>query len=216
VAFESSDTVAAPNRAQRRRMQTRVKIIEAGREVFAQRGVDAATIEEITETADVGRGSFYNFFATKEHLVEAIVSELIENLLTLEAAASVEYEDPLTALAVAIRSALQMITSDEVLAWFVVRTQTIAGRVAERFIAMTRPLIVRGLERGQLSVDDADVAVVVLGGGVLAGVEMLVIQRIQHDAIDQLVEQLLIGLGARPVDRRRVISAPLPALPLAD
>ena len=193
-------------------MQTREKLLEAGREVFANRGVDAATIEDITETADVGRGSFYNFFDTKEDLVEAIVAGLIDDLLALEAIVGVENDDPLTALAVAIRSAFAMITNDGVLAWFIVRTQKISGPISEKFVDATRPLVEQGLASGQLTVGNADVALVVLGGGILAALEMLLLGRLQQDTIDQLVKHLLIGLGARPAACSKAVSVPLPTL----
>ena len=211
---EAAKTLVSPNRAQRRRMQTRDKLIEAGRQVFAEKGVDAATIQDITETADVGRGSFYNFFDTKEELVEAIVAELLEYLVQVEAAVSAEYEDPVTALAIALRSSYRVITANEVLAWFIVRTQRIGGPVAEQFQTLTQTLIERGREQGRVKVGDAGIAVVLLGGGMLAAIEMMLVGRLPKDGIDGVVEHMLLGLGVSPAVCRKVMSMPLPPLPM--
>ena len=60
---------ASQSRAARQRMWTRERLIEAARRVIARQGIDATTIADITSAADVGIGSFYNHFKSKEDLV---------------------------------------------------------------------------------------------------------------------------------------------------
>ena len=62
---------APPNRRERRRAATRERIFRAALRLFAARGVFATTVQEITEAADVGKGTFFNYFPTKEHLLAA-------------------------------------------------------------------------------------------------------------------------------------------------
>src|ERR671931_2465809 len=69
---------APANRGARRRARTRARLIEAARILFARQGVDATRINEITEAADVGFGSFYNHFASKDEIVAAALDETIE------------------------------------------------------------------------------------------------------------------------------------------
>ena len=61
----------------RRRELTRAKLVAAARTLFARQGVDNTRINEITDEADVGFGSFYNHFASKEAIVEAVLEETI-------------------------------------------------------------------------------------------------------------------------------------------
>jgi len=72
------------SRQQRSYGRTREKILAAARSVFSERGLVAATVDEITERADVGRGSFYYHFDDKEeligHLVEETLAELIRKM----------------------------------------------------------------------------------------------------------------------------------------
>ncbi len=56
-------------RRQRRREETREKIYQAALSLFAERGYNATTIEAITEAADVGKGTFFNYFETKDHVL---------------------------------------------------------------------------------------------------------------------------------------------------
>jgi len=67
-------------RAQRRAGKTRTKLLDAALAVFTEMGVDAASIEKITEKADVGKGTFYRHFADKQQLLQALIEEAIEKL----------------------------------------------------------------------------------------------------------------------------------------
>lgn len=51
----------------RRKAETRTRILRAAFELFARQGFFATTVEQITEAADVGKGTFFNYFPTKEH-----------------------------------------------------------------------------------------------------------------------------------------------------
>ena len=62
-----------PTRQARRRAQTRQRLLDAAQALFARQPVEDTTISQITEEADVGFGSFYNHFASKEEIVEATV-----------------------------------------------------------------------------------------------------------------------------------------------
>ena len=62
---------APPGRRERRRAATRERIFRAALHLFAERGFVATTVQDITEAADVGKGTFFNYFPTKEHLLAA-------------------------------------------------------------------------------------------------------------------------------------------------
>src|SRR3954453_5353795 len=70
-------TAVKPDRQARRREATRGKLIEAAKDLFARQGVDNTRIQEITDEADVGFGSFYNHFESKEAIVEAVFEETV-------------------------------------------------------------------------------------------------------------------------------------------
>jgi Transcriptional regulator len=62
---------ARPGRRERRRAETRERIFRAALRLFAERGFAAVTVEDITEAADVGKGTFFNYFPSKEHIFAA-------------------------------------------------------------------------------------------------------------------------------------------------
>jgi AcrR family transcriptional regulator len=62
---------AAPRagRRERHRTETRDRLFRAALALFAERGFLETTVEDITEAADVGKGTFFNYFPTKEHIL---------------------------------------------------------------------------------------------------------------------------------------------------
>ena len=69
------------NRLQKRAKRTRKKLKEAALDVFSEKSVDAATVEEITEKADLGKGTLYQHFEDKEDIIITLVEEAVEHLI---------------------------------------------------------------------------------------------------------------------------------------
>src|SRR5207248_6959006 len=62
---------AAPDRRQRRSAEIRERLFRAALQLFAQKGFLETTVEDITEAADVGKGTFFNYFPSKYHILIA-------------------------------------------------------------------------------------------------------------------------------------------------
>jgi len=69
------------SRSQKRAKRTRKKLKQAALDVFSEKSIDAATVEEITEKADVGKGTLYQHFEDKEEIVVILAEEAIEHLI---------------------------------------------------------------------------------------------------------------------------------------
>lgn len=61
------------SRIERRRQETLGKLLHAAESVFVERGYDGATLNEITEAADLGIGTFYNYFPDKRAIYNALI-----------------------------------------------------------------------------------------------------------------------------------------------
>lgn len=68
------------SRKQRRHSRRRQEMIDAAREIIAQKGVAGLTVQDITEAVDMAVGSFYTYFPTKEALIEAAIWEDLQQL----------------------------------------------------------------------------------------------------------------------------------------
>ena len=59
----------AAGRRERRAVETRIRLFRCALELFARRGFPNVTVEDITEAADVGKGTFFNYFESKDHVL---------------------------------------------------------------------------------------------------------------------------------------------------
>ncbi|MDI6812360.1 MAG: TetR/AcrR family transcriptional regulator [Desulfitobacteriaceae bacterium] len=57
------------SRRERKKRETQEKIYASAMQLFRQRGLAGTSIEQITQHADVGKGTFYNYFSSKEAVV---------------------------------------------------------------------------------------------------------------------------------------------------
>ena len=66
-----SERPAPPDRRQRRSAEIRERLFRAALALFAKKGFAETTVEDITEAADVGKGTFFNYFPSKDHILIA-------------------------------------------------------------------------------------------------------------------------------------------------
>ncbi|MDP4158355.1 MAG: TetR/AcrR family transcriptional regulator [Bacillota bacterium] len=57
------------SRRERKKQETREKIFSNAMQLFRLQGFNATSVEQITQHADVGKGTFYNYFSTKEAVI---------------------------------------------------------------------------------------------------------------------------------------------------
>src|SRR5262245_13113340 len=72
--------IAAGNRFERRRERTRQELLTAATRVLAEKGLHDTKIADIAAAADVGVGTFYLHFPTKEALFDAVVENTMRRL----------------------------------------------------------------------------------------------------------------------------------------
>jgi AcrR family transcriptional regulator len=83
VAFRQPEPAAPDGRRSRKKRQTRLAIEDAALALFAERGYDATTVEDITEGADVSTTTFFRYFPSK---AEVLLSDHGEHLPALHEA----------------------------------------------------------------------------------------------------------------------------------
>ena len=91
------------SRLDRRKARTRQALIDAAVQLIAEGRGDRASIAEITEEADIGFGSFYNHFDSKEQLFQTASEEVLERWGQLIDRGSAGITDPAELFAVGMR-----------------------------------------------------------------------------------------------------------------
>jgi AcrR family transcriptional regulator len=60
--------------------QTRTRIFDAAIALFSSRGVEATTVAEIAQAADIGKGTFFTYFPTKEAVFAEVSARLVDDM----------------------------------------------------------------------------------------------------------------------------------------
>jgi AcrR family transcriptional regulator len=76
----SQASPALLGRRERRKAETREKLFRVAMGLFAERGFFQTTTEDITAAADVGQGTFFNYFPSKQHILSALSEKQIEKV----------------------------------------------------------------------------------------------------------------------------------------
>jgi AcrR family transcriptional regulator len=193
-------------RLERRKAQTRAALVDAARAILTSRDPAGVSIQEITEAADVGFGSFYNHFPSKQELFDLAVTTAAAEHRALVDAATAGLTDPAEVLAVAVRVTARFPRTHADLA-------RIIDRVGVRYpSAYSIDTLRHARDVGRLCYDDDEVALACVGGAVL-GVLHHSLQAGDQEidrAADRLAVSLLRLFGLVEGDARKVVSRPLP------
>ena len=209
-----TDNASAParDRHARRRARTRTRLVEAAKTLFARQGVENTRINEITEEADVGFGSFYNHFDSKEAIVEEVLTETISAQGAAIDALTAALEDPAEVIAAAHRHFVRRASKDPQWAWLLVRLDVSHNVVLAGLGPYARRDLRRGLKSGRLEVANEEVALVASGGALLAVMRAVLDGRAPKDADIHHADGMLRLFGLPPDEAAEVARRPLPAL----
>jgi AcrR family transcriptional regulator len=206
-------TEPAPvDRQARRRERTRARLVEAARAVFARQGVDATRINDITEEADVGFGSFYNYFESKDAIVAAVVEQAAKAAAEANDRASADLDDPAEIVAVAHRSLIQTAIDDPNFGWLLVRLEISHDIVSATLGPYAARDLDRGIQTGRFAVDDPAVALIAAGGALLAVVRTVLQGHADEKTAQHHAAAVLRIFGLPPQEAAEVAGRPLPVI----
>lgn len=210
-------TSEPPNRLERRKQRTRAALIRAAQGLIAEGRLNVPVLE-ITKLADVGMGSFYNHFDTKEQLFEAAVADVLDSYGAVLDELTAGMDDPAEIFAASFRLTGRFFRSrpDESR---ILLANWGALMSSDRGLA---PRALRDIKAavaaGRFAVSDPHRALAVTAGILLGVGELLQRDPDRDDAAtaDAVTEDLLRMFGMSARDARRICAKGLPALPTPD
>ena len=211
---EEAPEKTRPNRMSRQKQKTRGRLIDAALAVMARKGPDAATINDITEEADVGFGSFYNHFESKEEILWAAADELFQRIGPRVDESIGTIADPLEVVVAGIRLFIGMLTAKPIWLEFLLRVCMVPGfEKMGLFPRMFRDLG-RAEAAGRLRIADPVATTYAIGGALLFLCVGLRDGRMPLEESPTRVAAMalrLLGVGEEEV--ARLVARPLPELP---
>ncbi|NUT95374.1 MAG: TetR/AcrR family transcriptional regulator [Saccharothrix sp.] len=213
---DSAEPVSAEpvSRTERRKALTRRKLIDAARGILAGDSHSTASIQDITNAADVGFGSFYNHFSTKTELFQAAVAEVLEELGDQLDGLSSTVDDPAVAFAQSVRLTTRHGIARPETAQVLVR-HGMAYIDADAGLA-PRALrdIEAGIASGRFRISDPRLALATTAGALLAVLHRSLThpEAVTEATCDEAAEQLLRMLGVPVGEAHEIATTPLPAI----
>ncbi|MDR3663252.1 MAG: TetR/AcrR family transcriptional regulator [Mycobacterium sp.] len=201
------------SRLERRKLRTRSALIGAAQGFIAQGKLNVPVLE-ITQAADVGMGSFYNHFDSKEELFEAAVTDVLDAYGALLDAYAGTTTDPAEAFATNFRLAGRLFRRRPQ------ETQLLLANgsslvLSDRGLA-PRALrdITAAIDSGRFTITDPELALVIAGGALFGLGALLRDQPERDDAADadEIAERVLKVFGMTARQARALCKRPLPDL----
>ena len=212
----SNPATQQTNRLDRRKARTRAALIRAAQTLIAE-GRTNVPILEITQAADVGMGSFYNHFQTKEQLFEAAVEAVMDAYGQLLDNLTADIEDPAEVFACSFRLTGRLHRREPELSRVLLNNVLRLLNADNGLAPRVRRDIAAAVDAGRFDVEDLDVAVTMTAAALLALGHLLHNQpdRDVEQTTDRVTEDLLRMFGVPRPRARRIATLPLPDIDAA-
>lgn len=202
-----------PNRLERRKRRTRAALVKAAQSFLAA-GKPTVPILEITQAADVGMGSFYNHFQTREELFQAAVEEALDLHGAALDALCEQLDDPAQIFAQSFRLTGRLHRRNPTLSKVLLNHGLQMARSDKGLAPRARRDIEDAVRAGRFEVADPELAMIIVAGAAICLGQLLHEQPERDDgqATDRVTADLLRMLGLSPEDADEVCGRPLPSL----
>jgi AcrR family transcriptional regulator len=178
-----------------------------------ERRLEGLVIQDITEAADVGYGSFYTHFTSKEAIVAAVIDAGRRHAKDIYHRLGEHTSDRAEAFALELLACLHLSKADKTWGWFVIRTvlsgeqprSGIGGDIARSLDACVREGVLR---------PDLEMAYEITSGLLLVGTLKLLRYDLPDDYPVRLVRIILQHLGLSDAKTNSILSKPFPELNL--
>jgi AcrR family transcriptional regulator len=213
---EAASAAGAPRvtRLDRRKARTRQALIDAAVRLIAEGRGDRASIAEITEEADIGFGSFYNHFDSKEQLFQTASEDVLERWGQMIDRASAGITDPAELFAVGTRITGRLGWTHPDIAGFLTGTGINVLDISTGLVPRALRDIEAGRAAGRFTILDPEIALSAAVGGMLGLLRMCQRhpERVTETTVDQLTEAELRLLGVPAGEAARLAALPLPPI----
>jgi AcrR family transcriptional regulator len=205
--------LALESRIDRRKRRNRLALIEAANKIMTEKGIDAATMLEIAELADVGAGTVYNYFASKDELAVCVLEQVMHRLAERIEAVTDTFADPAQVYAFGVRNVMLAATSDQRWRWLLKRSEVIAGAMYR----VMGPYAIRDIRNavlaGRYRVEDPELAWRQATHAIVGFSLAVCDKSILPVKMDEAVVNLLGMVGVRRGEAWEIARRPCPELP---
>lgn len=199
-------------RQEQRKARTRAKLLRAAQRLVSERGTSSIVVSDITEAADVGTGTFYNYFSSINSLLEDVVQESFQDVGEALDRSVSHMADPADVWSGSLRYLVQYALTEQVWGWFFVNVGAAHPALMSTFGPRARRDLQRGVDEGRFFIDDVDLAVACTFGSLAAAVERGLTSIETTDPDQRYAKAMLQMVGISPAESEQIASRSLPEL----
>ena len=208
---EKPDTAPAPlSRGHKKRERTRRGLIDAAVRLFARKEVGEIALLDVASEAEVASGTIYNYFRSRDEVVEAVGLALADEFSEAISLHSAGIQSGARRLAIGVRMFIRRAIAEPDWASAVIRVvhfdQAMRSKIAHYVLADLRA----GAKEGALAYADEGIALDLLVSSTLGAMRSAVEGRSVADHDIKVAEMLLKALGATPAKARKLAQQELP------
>lgn len=200
----------ATPRVARKREEARARLLAAAAEIIVEKGTDGLRLREIADRADVGFGSFYHHFDSKEDLVAAVVRHTVQSLSAPVISRSAAITDPAEAAVIAHRWFIRLASGDPQTARLIVNLERADVMLELAVDSDARAMLRRGIDSGRFRVLDIETTLAFAVGATIAVMRGILDGRLRADSDIASAEAFLGVLGVDAATASQLARRPYP------
>lgn len=220
VKNDSATAKVDSDRMMRRKRATRAKLLEAAYKVMSNKGIEATTLKEVTEEADIGFGTIYNYFVDKDEIAAQVLDCILNDMGRRNdaATASLKEANPILVMSTSQRLVVREALNDPMWRWWVQRPDLLVDRMRLGFKPFGMRDLQLGVDEGVYSIigDNLDATWNTLIWILVGGMRDVVMGDYPPKYKNLMIEANLRVLGVPLDDAKAIANVPLPEYPDAD
>lgn len=200
----------ALTRGYKKKARTRQQLIEGALRIYARKGSAELALNELAEEAGVSNGTIYNYFRTREDVLEAVGIALAEQLSHHIAGVSVGVESGAERLSIGVRTFMQHALSDPERASALIKVVRYAEGMRSALADNLRADLQLGSQQGDFAYADEEIAMSLVLSATLGAMTAVIEGHVadRHDMI--IAEMILRALGVSVQKAKRIACLPMP------
>lgn len=197
-------------RGHKKKARTRQQLLEAALRIYARKGVGELALHELAEEAGVSNGTIYNYFRSREEVLQAVGIALAEQLSHQIIAASIGVSRGAERMAIGIRRFVLQAIVEPQWASALISVVRYAEGMMSAVADYVRADLQSGKQQGDFHYVNEEVALGLLLAAVMGAMTAVIEGRAVKDHDIIIAEMILLALGVADTEAKRIANLPIP------
>lgn len=210
---KSQDTTESGlTRGHKKKARTRQALVDAALRIFAQQGVAELQLNKLAEEAQVSNGTVYNYFTSREEVLEAVGIELANQFSHRISVMYAGIESGAERTSIGIRMFIHETERNPLWASAIVRIYQYDKKIRSAVANYLRNDLLLGEEQGAFQIENIEIAMRIVAFSTIGCMASILEGYLTADVDTTVVKMLLMSLGMTRAKAARIAHLPLPQM----